>query len=205
MRQIWKPSSQPFPNDLRVRFAASHSPTQLFGLEIERHVPSQVEVQIEKGLGVREVVHLLEQEDADHRPDGLVRPAVPLGVNIPEGLFVDEGKRARAEPARPVALQAPALALGQEAGRCQKARLCLTITYWNSPALFKLREALLLLRMQPGWFRPSDYQTEPSLAVALAEHGVTSRRPPPTPRALYPIRNCDARGSYERIRIVPGV
>ncbi len=46
-------------------------------------------------------------------------------------------------------------------------RLCLTIASWNSQALFKARETLLLPRMQPGCFRPPDYQTEPSTPAGL--------------------------------------
>ena len=57
------------------------------------------------------------------------------------------------------------------------SRLCLTIVSWNSQALFKARETLLLLRMQPGWFRSTDYQTEPSPGAGGRQHS-------PLPRIL---------------------
>ena len=63
------------------------------------------------------------QWNADDGLDGLVRPAVPLVVEVAEGILVDEGQRRAAELAGPIRLEALALVLGQEVRRRQEARL----------------------------------------------------------------------------------
>lgn len=96
---------------------------RLLRFQLERDVPRQIEIQIEERFGVRVVVHLLENEHADHGLHGLVGAAVTLVVQVAEGVLVDERERAVAELPRPVAFEALALVVGQEVRGRQQARL----------------------------------------------------------------------------------
>ena len=62
-------------------------------------------------------------------------------------------------------------------GRARFARLCLSMLSWNSQALFKARETVLSRRMQPGWFRLPNYQTEPSSPWQKSQEGAGFREP----------------------------
>ena len=57
---------------------------RLLRRDVERPAPAEIEVDRADGLGVGEIVHLLQHEGADEGPDALVRAAAPLVAEVAE-------------------------------------------------------------------------------------------------------------------------
>jgi hypothetical protein len=82
---------------------------RLLGNDVERVLPRRVPLQLRQRLGVGQVEHLLEHQDADHQPHRLVGPAV-LGVEVRgEAALVDQRKRVATVLVRPGPLEASPL------------------------------------------------------------------------------------------------
>ena len=98
------------------------------GVQRERRLVGEVELQVEERLVVGEVEHVLDYEETDERLHREVRSAVGLVIQVAERPLVDEGKRHRAERPRPRLLQPAPLLLGEQRERREQAPLVVLLS-----------------------------------------------------------------------------